>query len=364
MSVVHGGNVFEIAFRLGCAPEDILDYSASINPLGPPEGLLGELEQYFHRVRHYPDIRNLALVEALADFHGVSPEQVVVGNGSTELIYALPQTLGVYRAAAALPTFGEYRRAFEIQGGRVEKILTSPENLFQPTVAQIDAALDAAVPPDAILATSPGSPSGCILPEAVRDRLLERCKAANVSCIVDEVFMDFCEDASMKEFLGDYPNLVLIRSMTKFYGIPGLRIGYLLTSEATARRVRERIPPWSVNTLAQIAGVYCLRQEEYRQATLRLVEDERSRMRAALDAVEGFRALPGRANYLVMELGEGLPSARTMRDDVLASDRILIRDCSSFEGMNDRYVRLAVRLPEENDRLLYALIHWAAANAR
>src|SRR5512138_1642408 len=108
MTLVHGGNVYECASRAGCSPDDILDFSASINPLGPPPGLLEHLAGYFHRLQHYPDIHNRLLIDSLSRFHGISPERMAAGNGSTELIYWLPKALGAERVLAVLPTFGEY----------------------------------------------------------------------------------------------------------------------------------------------------------------------------------------------------------------------------------------------------------------
>jgi threonine-phosphate decarboxylase len=151
--------------------------------------------------------------------------------------------------------------------------------------------------------------------------------------------------------------------MTKFYGVPGLRLGYLLTSEELAARMKGFMPPWSVNTLAQIAGVYCLEQEAYRAETLRLVEAERQRMIERLKSLDGLDVLPGRANYLLALLPDGCPPAGSLQRDILLSDRILIRDCSSFEGLSDRYIRVAVRLPEQNERLLQALERCVKAHA-
>ena len=132
MTLIHGGNVYEIASKLGCAPEDVLDYSASINPLGPPPGLVDLFNDTFQRLQHYPDIQNRVLVDSIARHHGVSPDQVVVGNGSTELIYWLPKVLGIRKALIVLPTFAEYQKAFELQGVQLAKLITSPESDFQP----------------------------------------------------------------------------------------------------------------------------------------------------------------------------------------------------------------------------------------
>lgn len=358
MTLAHGGNVYETADSLGCRPEDLLDYSASINPLGPPPGLLAHFSTYFERLQHYPDIHNRALVRALAAHHRVAADRIVVGNGSTELIYALPRALAVERVLAALPTFSEYRRAFQLQGVATVDCLCHAGTNFQPTIEQLDE-LTAKQHPQAILVTHPGSPSGTLLTESVIQWLLETCRRQRIICVVDEVFADFCEAASLKQYLDTLPNLVLIRSMTKFFGIPGLRLGYLITDPDLAARVGALLPPWSVNTLAQLAGVYCLEQHEYQQETLELIETERRRMNQVLNRLPGFQLFSGRANYLLVRLADWLPEARDLRSDLLERERILIRDCASFDGLSRRDFRLAVRRPDQNDRLLAAITAWS-----
>jgi threonine-phosphate decarboxylase len=181
--------------------------------------------------------------------------------------------------------------------------------------------------------------------------------------IIDEVFVDFCEEESHKHFLVDSEGLLIIRSMTKFYGLPGLRIGYLMTSKALAARLRHFLPPWSVNTYAQVSVPYCLNQEEYREKTREFISHERGRLIKLLQSLEGCQVFPGKANYLLVRLGEHLPPAGKLRQDLLTSDRILIRDCHSFEGLDDHYVRLAIRLPEQNQRLFDAMVRWVKAHA-
>lgn len=360
MSLIHGGNVYEIASKLGCTPEDVLDYSASINPLGPPRGLVELFNDTFQRLQHYPDIQNRVLVDSIAQHHAISREQVVVGNGSTELIYWLPKALGVRKALIVLPTFAEYQKAFELQGVQLEKLITSPESGFQPVLEQLEELFEK-VSPEAVLFTHPGSPAGTLLPPEVRAWLVEKSRSRNVFCIVDEVFIDFCEEESVKGFLGDSERLVTIRSMTKFYGLPGLRLGYVLTSAQTAARLRSFLPPWSVNTYAQVAGPYCFEQREYREDTLQLTGRERERMKEQLQGLAGCRVFPGRANYLLMELQRSLPPSGKLQQDLLAWERILVRDCRSFEGLDDHYVRFAIRRPEQNERLLQALTRWVRA---
>ncbi len=358
MSIVHGGNVYEVAFRMGFSPDELLDYSASINPLGPPRGLLDEIEMVYHRLQHYPDIKNVRLVQAISQCHEMPPECIAVGNGSTELIYWLPRALDLTQVAVILPTFGEYRKAFEMQKGSIHKIFTIEEDNFLPRVEALEDMCRREAP-QAVLFTHPGSPAGTTLPMDVKDWIVEKSRSDKMFCIVDEVFVDFCEDESLKAHVRNgAPGLILIRSLTKFYGIPGLRLGYLFASQGVIERVKSHLPPWSVNTLAQTAGCFCLNREEYRRKTLALVETERERLRERLTAMGCFKVFPGRANYLLARLGPGLPPAGVMCRDLLLRSRLLIRDCSSFEGLDDRYVRFAVRTPDQNDVLLRAVEHW------
>ncbi len=236
MSIVHGGNIYELSAQAGCSPDDILDFSASINPLGPPPGLARVLSGCFRRLESYPDIHNRLLVDAISKFHDIDPECMAVGNGSTELIYCLPRALGVSSALAVLPTFGEYAKAFEIQGTRLQRLFSAPENCFQPGAEQLEAALRKD-PFQAVLLTHPASPSGSLMDSALIDWIVENgARSASTLFLVDEVFIDFCEQASLKRFLDRSQNLAIIRSFTKFYGLPGLRIGYLLAPPRIAAK--------------------------------------------------------------------------------------------------------------------------------
>jgi threonine-phosphate decarboxylase len=357
MTFPHGGNVYEIAHQLRCSPDDILDFSASINPLGPPPGLWDEFREGFPLLQHYPDISNRAFTEALAEFHGVPPDRIVVGNGSTELIYWLARALEFRKAVVAVPTFSEYERAFEREGVQLHRVRSVEENHFQPALQDLSNGVAEAAP-EAVLLTHPGSPSGALLEPEVRQWVAEACRAEGWTGIIDEAFVDFCEQESFKTLLSESTPLVLIRSMTKFYAIPGLRLGYLLTNPGLARRIRQFIPPWSVNTFAQIAGVFCARQESYRTRTVELVTRERGFLAAEMMDLKLGISLPGVANYLLVRIDDRLPGAVRLQQDMLRRHKILVRDCSNFEGLNERYFRIAVRLPQENRRLLAALRQW------
>jgi len=355
MRIVHGGNIYELSAQAGCSPDDILDFSASINPLGPPPGIAEVLSGCFRRLESYPDIHNRLLVDALSKFHDIDPGYIAVSNGSTELIYWLPLALGVSKALVVLPAFGEYVRAFELHGTSLRKLYSTREDGFQLRVEHLAEALQKESF-EAVLLTHPSSPSGSLLDGAAVEWVVKYSSSSSSPLFfIDEVFVDFCEHASFKFFLDRTPNVAIIRSFTKFYGLPGLRIGYLLASSRIAARVRDFLPPWSVNTLAQAAGAWCLEQNAYRRRTLELVANERQRLVERLSSIAGFEVYPAHANYLLIRLAPGLQPASSLRLRVFERDRILIRDCGSFEGLDERYFRVAVRLPDQNDRLIAAL---------
>ncbi len=354
MTIVHGGNVYELSALAGCSPEEILDFSASINPLGPPAGLEAVLSGCFRLLESYPDIHCRRLIEAISKFHDIDPACIAVTNGSTELIYWLPRALGVDSALAILPAFGEYVKAFELHGTRLEKIFSTPEKDFKPEVEQLDAALRNHAF-DAVLLTHPSSPAGALLGVETIDWIAEKSSGPGPFLLVDEVFVDFCEQSSLKRLVAGARNLALIRSFTKFYGLPGLRIGYLLAPPRIAEKVKGFLPPWSVSTAAQAAGAWCLGREEYRLKTLELIEEQRRRLAAELSSIPGLEVFPSAANFLLVRMDRGLGPASSLKWDIFKRYRILIRDCGSFEGLGDSYFRVAVRLPEQNDRLVAAL---------
>ena len=312
MKIVHGGNVYELSALAGCSPDDILDFSASINPLGPPSGLTKIFSDCFHRIESYPDIHNRLLIKAISEFHDIDPDFIAVANGSTELIYWLPHALGINEALVALPTFSEYPKAFELRGTRLQKLFSTPQNFFQPKCDQIAAALHKG-DFDAVLLTNPGSPSGSLLDEeTVKWIINQDPNSKRPLFVIDEVFVDFCERNSLKRFFGKFKNIALIRSFTKFYGLPGLRIGYLLAPPPITALVRNHIPPWSVSTFAQAAGVYCLTRSEYRQKSLDLIESERQRLAGELRKIDGLEVFPANANYLLVRIDPGLKQASSL----------------------------------------------------
>ena len=351
MNFPHGGNVFAIARSLGIPPEELVDFSASINPLGPAPGVKEAVAAAFDRLVHYPDSDCTELRLALADRNGLAPECICVSNGSTELIYLLPRLMAGRSALVIAPPFSEYARALQRDGREADYLHLFPEDSFALDPERLRERLADGY--DLVILGNPGNPTGRLYSLTEVEGVRSLCREAGCLLVVDEAFMDFCEGSSAKFLATGDDGLLVLRSMTKFYALPGLRLGYGIGSPATIARLASLREPWSVNTLAQVAGLASLAAAGHTEETLALVAGERQRISSALAALPGLRPFPAAANYLLVEIVAGPSAAEVARQ--LLKKRLLIRTCGNFTGLDDRFFRVAVRLPEENDRLVAGL---------
>ncbi len=346
----HGGAAIRLARELGRPLTEIVDFSASINPLGAPDSALAAARQALDGIVHYPEIDAASLVAALAEHHDLPAENLVVGNGSTELIYLLPRLLRARRAMVVTPAFSEYEKALLLAGIPLDTFPLSAADGFRFDPDGLLAALDDEV--DLIVVANPGNPTAAgIDPDQLlylADRLADRA-----ALVVDEAFVDFTPQLSLIDKVPQRENLYVLRSMTKFYAIPGLRIGYLAGPAAATRLMRQALPPWTINTPAQAAAIACLQDHDYQQQTINLIPELRQQLAADLTAL-GMTVFASDANYLLVQL----PAAGLRAPELterLRHEGILIRDCSNFSALDDRYIRLAVRTADENARLITAL---------
>lgn len=345
----HGGGVDAAAAQTGLPVDRILDFSASINPLGPPDSVLEAARASLSRIDRYPEIDAASFECALSDYHGLAPEQVLAGNGSTDLIYLLPRALQPRRALLVAPCFSEYERALRQAGVPFEFHILQADCRFALRPDELAGDLDADT--DLVWLANPGNPNGSVLPARQVQELLDALPG-RPTVVVDEAFIDFALEHSCLSLLKEYSNLLILRSMTKFYAIPGLRLGYLLGApEKVARLARLRLP-WSLSAPALAAGRACLDASAYRQRSLQKVPRLRNDLRDGLEQL-GLHVFEAAANYLLARLPGGASAASLAAQ--LHRQGILIRDCGNFEGLDGSFVRVAVRGDAENGRLLQAL---------
>jgi len=350
----HGGRVHDLALRLGLDPAEIMDFSSNINPLGPPSTALEILRQRMDfLLRAYPPPRAQALTQGLAAKLGISPDNLLMGNGATELIHLLPRFKGRGRALIVEPAFSEYRAGLEAAGWEIEDHLWPPGGVPEDPSAELGklkAKLEDGY--DLVFLGRPANPGGG-LPDRELVLGLARAQAGRGLLVIDEAFIDFCPQESLVPDLGAHPALVILGSLTKFYAIPGLRLGYLAGPARIVERLRELQPPWTVNGLAQEVGLACLDQAEYGRKTRALIRVGQEFLSRELAALR-LTVFPSAANYLLLRLAPGHPPVREVVDK-LAAKAILVRDCSNYRGLKEGYLRVAVKKEEENRVLVQAL---------
>lgn len=363
----HGGNIWKLAERAGVRAEELLDFSANINPLGPPPWLPEAVADALSQVVHYPDPEASDLTLAACELYKVWPTQALAGNGASELLPAICQLAarqGLTRAIIPVPAYVDQDRCCRQAGLEVENLICTAQKGFAPDMEALAARLER---PALVLLTSPGNPTGvCVPARHVRD--LARAFPQSLF-VVDESFADFAPGIDTEQggeqgggagrLVRQRPdNVIVLVSMTKFYAVPGLRLGLCFAAPENASRLRRRLPPWNVGTLAQKVGARCLRDLDYRSRTIVEVATLREALTTELREIPGLRVFPGQANFLLCRLDRVGMSAQPLFERLLA-EGIAIRLCSNFEGLDDSYFRIAVRTRDENARLVDALARFS-----
>lgn len=342
----HGGNLIWAASIAGCPVAALTDFSASINPLGTPQSALQAIISSTPQLTAYPDPEYRELRSKLAQYHHLAPELILPGNGSAELLTWAGRELAQQNFTYLVtPAFSDYQRALNAFAGKVISCPLDP--ISSPSLP-----IPLSPPPQSgLLLNNPHNPTGKLWTQAEILPYLEQYSLV----VIDEAFMDFLtpsESQSLIPLVASYPNLVILRSLTKFYSLPGLRIGYAIADPDRLARWRSWRDPWSVNTLAAAAAIAAIGDREFQQQTWSWLITARTQLWSQLQAISGLHPLKGAANYLLVQSDY---SVSWLQEQLLKQDQILIRDCLSFPELGDRYFRLAVRLPAENQRLVTAI---------
>jgi len=350
----HGGNVYKVAREQRIPVDRIMDFSASINPLGPPAAGLRAIRSALKQIVHYPDPDCWQLRKELAQQCGVDPDMILVGNGSTELIHLLPRALAIKSALIMGPTFDEYSRALMNAGSSVLYVQARREEDFRPPLKEVLRQFSAKRSKfDSVFLCNPNNPTGQVMNRLAVRELAEDVDRKQGWLIVDEAFIDYCQTQSVVSMLSAHPRMMVLRSLTKFYAMPGLRIGYLVGASKVVDQLKDRQPPWSVNSLAQEFSRAVLHDHVYATQSRTFMKSERSRFIRGLRALSAVRVFPSAANFVLIELPASTCAGEVT--DRLACERLLVRDCSTVPGLTTQMIRVAIRTAKENRRLLAAL---------
>ena len=350
MAVKHGGNVQEISERYQIDRKELIDFSANINPLGIPEGVKATLTKGIAELVHYPDIRYRALIQSIADFHAIPAEFVYPANGAAEAIFMLGRTLMLERLLLLAPTFMEYEAAFSQQKTEFSYFNLEQRNFHYTISELIQSAKQQRV--DGICLCNPNNPTGQMLKQSELEELALFCQREEIALIIDEAFVDFTsEDYSLVPSIGNNENLFIFRSLTKMFAIPGLRLGYLLTSNpAVLSQIEAKTVPWHINTFADIAGQQALKEMHFIEASQQYIAKERKFLEKGLARFKELEMFPSQTNFIFLRYRDS-----DCLQEKLIKKNILIRNCNSFHGLTQKYYRIAVKARADNEALLEAL---------
>ena len=355
---VHGGDRLGASVKSGKRPEELLDFSANINPLGMPRQVREAVLAGISEAQHYPDPFCRKLCKAIAEAEGRDPEEILCGNGGADLIYRLVYALKPGKALVTAPAFAEYEEALVQAGAEIRRW-----SLGEDLAVREDILSAVTEDLDLIFLCNPNNPTGLAADIDQVERLARTCRKKKGFLILDECFCEFLEkpsEYSFMERIQDYPEAVILRAFTKSYAMAGLRLGYGVCGDRdVAERLRLTGQPWSVSIPAQEAGRAALLETEYLEQSRSLIAGERRRVSRRL-ADMGFLVFPSQVNYVLFKDVEEYKHGNIGKR--LQERGFLIRDCSSFKGLEAGkedpvfcFYRIAIRRQEENNRLLDAI---------
>ena len=351
--VSHGGDIWGFSRKYNLPLEEVLEFSGPINFMGPPPKAVEAVKQNARLIKFYPDPNPVEFKSAIAKYvgHGVKAENILLGNGSIELIYmiteALPQT---FNALIPVPSFSEYEKASLRVGGEVVFVQLPPD--FSMDNEKIKAAVtdDTKI----MCICNPHSPSGTLYSKKTIMDLLEFCQEKDIIFSIDENYIEFAEEGDKNTVAGmvkDYENLFVIRSVTKFYGLAGLRFGYAIAATNLIDKLETVRQPWSMNGLVNTTTLAAFSDAEFIEKTKETITKNKAQLAKDLSEIECLKVHPSTTNFLLVKILDRKLTS-TMLKELLAKERILIRDCCTFMGMDDSYFRVTVRSAKDNQKLV------------
>jgi len=351
--VSHGGDIWGFSRKYNIPLEEVLEFSGPINFMGPPPKAVEAVKQNARLIKFYPDPNPVEFKSAIAKYVGnnVRTENILLGNGSIELIYMITELLSKpFKAVIPVPSFSEYEKAALRLGGEIQ-FVKLPQN-FTLEMEKIKASVTADT--KIMCICNPHSPSGTLYTKEEVIELVDFCQKKNIIFSIDENYIEFAEAGEVNTVAGmvkEYENLFVIRSVTKFYGMAGLRFGYAVAAEPLIEKLETVRQPWSINALASIATLAAFGDTEFIENTKQTIKKERANLSKKLGEIEGLQVYPSTTNFLFVKIKNRKINSTKLKE-LLAKEHILIRDCCTFVGLDDSYVRVTVRSAKDNQRLV------------
>lgn len=353
----HGSDLEKIEAIYGIKKEEIVSFSANVNPLGISPLLRTELAAKIDAITTYPDREYTSLRKCIAAYCGTDYENVIVGNGSTELISLFIQIEHPKKAMVIGPTYSEYEREIALGGGTTLYYPLKEQDSFKLDVEDFITHLNESI--DLLVLCNPNNPtSSCITRKEMR-HILDACKQHDIYVMVDETYVEFTDnmdEISAVPLTNYYNNIVILRGTSKFFAAPGLRLGYAVTGNRDLiKSINTRKNPWTINSLAVIAGETMFRDEDYINETKALISSERRRIYRALQNHPDFKVYEPSGNFMLVRILKDHLTSQDIFDRML-HEKMMIRDCSTFPFLDNKYIRFCFMNPADNDRMLACLL--------
>ncbi|NLM04335.1 MAG: threonine-phosphate decarboxylase [Clostridiales bacterium] len=352
----HGGNIYEIQRKYNIEKNKLIDFSSNINPLGLPKTLKKIIMSRMDDLEAYPDIHYYQLKTAISKYYSLDIDNIFVGNGAAQVIYDIIHGIKPKDAIVLAPTFSEYERALNSSGSNIIHYYLKEEDDFQLIPEDFIKIIDDSI--DLIVLCNPNNPTSKLINIKTMESILEKAKKHKTFVMIDEAFMDFVkseEDYSMLKMYRDYNNLIIVRAFTKFYAIPGLRLGFGITcNKDILNRINNTSLPWSLNTFAGYFGEVLLTEDEYVDKTHKWLEEEKARFVAKLKEIRGIKVYEPAVNFILIKIIKDNIDVDILKEEFL-KESILIRDCSNFKGLDKKFFRIAIKAPSLNDGFIKVL---------
>ena len=338
METIHGGDVYRNKVNT--------DFSVSINPCGVPLKVKSALNDALDLLERYPDIRHEKLTKAVSKMLDVKEEQLVFGNGSSELFMVIANAYKPKNVLIVEPSFYGYEYAFNPNAENIIYYYMKEEDDFRLTNDFLNALTDDL---DFVVLANPNNPTGALIDDSLLEEILKTANGKNIRVILDECFIEFTDgNHSLVSKIDEYPNLCIIRSFTKIIAIPGVRLGYLICSDTSFNEtVKKHLPEWNISAFGQAAGVACTECQDYVEASKKILREERDFLYSEFKRI-GIKAYDSSCNFILIKDKRKL-------DEELLKHEILLRNCANFKGLDEGYYRLSVRTHEENLKLIEML---------
>ena len=352
----HGSDLEKIEKYYNIPKESIIKFAANVNPLGISKNVKNLLKDNLDIISSYPDRDYVSLKNSIADYLDISPDTIITGNGSTELISLLIEQRLPEKALLIGPTYSEYSKELSLSHCIQEYFLLKEEDDFEINITDLVNTLDNGY--DMLIICNPNNPTSSAILNGNMRIILEECRKRNIFVMIDETYVEFVPDGcrvSAVQFTKEYDNLIVLRGVSKFFASPGLRLGYAITGnkEFTATVKGHQIP-WSLNSVAAFCGEHFFKDSEFINEAKSLINMERTRIFNELSNIEGIKIYPAYANFFLVKITQKNLTSYDVFEACIKKG-LMIRDCSSFESLDGEYIRFCIMNKDDNNQLLKVL---------